>query len=152
MGDGTPGPNFARIDWDISDRLMEAGCDGTEVAAHFGIHKETFYRRVKQDLGLDYTDYKQQKRHKGNALLRAKQYEKAVKGETSLLIWLGKNRLEQRDQPKDESNLAPKDELIKLQNELVEAKYQLLQQQKQIRESVVFRETDNQLQGSDSTS
>jgi AraC-like DNA-binding protein len=85
------------IDWDRVDKLLSSGCLGTEVAAYFGIHPETFYDRVKDKYGVVFSEYIQQKRSHGDALLREKQYDKAIEGENMMLIWLGKNRLNQTD-------------------------------------------------------
>ncbi len=89
------------IDWDKADDLLTAGCMGTEVAAFFGIHPETFYRRVEEQFGIGFTEYLQKKRSKGDALIRAQQFAKSIgltkKGDNMMLIWLGKNRLNQND-------------------------------------------------------
>lgn len=92
------------IDWDKVDHLLRAGCLGTEVAATFGMHPNTFYTRVQQEYNCIFSEYLQQKRADGDAAIRARQYEKALGlndiGDNSLLIWLGKNRLGQRNEDK----------------------------------------------------
>lgn len=94
------------IDWNKVDELMMAGCLGTEIAAFFCMHHDTFYRRVEEQYGVSFTQYIQQKRQSGDSLLKAVQYAKAVglsdKGDNALLIWLGKVRLEQKEAGKDE--------------------------------------------------
>ncbi len=93
--DGRPG---ATIDWKKVDDLMVAGCLGTEIAAYFGIHPDTFYRRVEEEKGIGFTPYMQEKRAKGDTILRAAQYDEAVrKRNTTMLVWLGKNKLNQTD-------------------------------------------------------
>lgn len=89
------------VEWKTVDEMLMAGCLGTEVAAYYGIHPDTFYKKVEQQKGMGFTAYLQEKRSKGDALLRTKQYEKALKGDNTLLIWLGKNRLEQRESPQE---------------------------------------------------
>jgi hypothetical protein len=91
------------IDWDRVNELLEAGCTGTEIAPHFDIHYTNFYDRVEKKYGISFTDYASKMRQKGDSLLREKQYKKALKGENALLIWLGKNRLGQKDQPEQEN-------------------------------------------------
>lgn len=92
------------IDWKKVDELMIAGCLGTEVAAYFGIHPNTFYRRVEEHFDMSFSDYSSEKKSHGESLIRAAQYAKALglsdKGDNTLLIWLGKNRLGQRDADK----------------------------------------------------
>jgi hypothetical protein len=85
------------IDWNKVDQLLLAGCHGTEIAPHFDIGPDRLYDRIKEKYGIGFTEYSQLKRQQGDSLLRAKQYEKALKGENTLLIWLGKNRLKQRE-------------------------------------------------------
>ena len=86
-----------RIDWKKVDKLMEAGCSGTEIAAHIGIHRETLYKRSVDDHGMEFTDYIQQNKAKGDSLIRVKQFQLAMEGDKSMLVWLGKNRLGQSD-------------------------------------------------------
>lgn len=87
----------ADIDWDKIDRLLEAGCDGTEVAATFGINEETLYRRCEKDNKVGFSDYKATKRASGDRLLRVKQFEIAMTGDKTMLVWLGKQRLGQSE-------------------------------------------------------
>ena len=91
------------IDWKKVDELLIAGCLGTEIAPHFNMHPETFYRRVEEKYGMGFTKYSSEKKSHGESLLRAHQYAKALgltdKGDNTLLIWLGKNRLKQKENP-----------------------------------------------------
>lgn len=89
--------NSLTIDWKLVDKLLEAGNDGVRIAANLGIHQNTLYDRCVKDCGCGWTDYMAQKRSRGDSLLAAKQYEVAMKGNVSMLIWLGKNRLSQKD-------------------------------------------------------
>ena len=85
------------IDWKKVDRLLEAGCPGTDIAASFGIHEDTLYRACDTDNKMGFAAYSAEKRKCGDNLLRAAQFRKALKGDNSMLIWLGKNRLDQSD-------------------------------------------------------
>lgn len=85
------------IDWEKTNKLFEKGCLGTEVAAYWGMHEDTLYRRVKEKYKMSFTEYMQQKKSRGNSILREKQYDVALEGDKSLLIWLGKQRLKQRE-------------------------------------------------------
>lgn len=85
------------INWSNVDRMLEAGCTGTEVAASLGIHDHTLYNRCKIDNKVSFSDYLAQKRASGNRLLRVEQFKLAMQGDRSMLIWLGKNRLEQTE-------------------------------------------------------
>ncbi len=89
------------IDWKAVENLAIAGSLGTEIAAQFDMHPQTFYRRVEEKYNVSFTAYCQEKRCQGNSILRAQQYYKAIgktkEGDTSLLIWLGKQNLGQKD-------------------------------------------------------
>lgn len=85
------------IDWKLVDSLLIAGCFGTEIAPHFDMHVKTFYSRVEDKFGVTFTEYSAEKKFKGESLLRKVQYDKAIKGDNTMLIWLGKNRLKQRE-------------------------------------------------------
>ena len=84
------------------DKLLQAHCPGTEIAASFDMHPETFYDRVKKEFGTGFTEYSSQKKNKGKGNLRLAQLKNALEGNTTLQIWLGKNWLSQRDEPKED--------------------------------------------------
>ena len=86
-----------KIDWKKVNKLMEAGCSGGEISGHLGIHSDTLYRRCVTDNGAEFSEYIKQFKAKGDTLLRKKQFELALEGDKSMLIWLGKNRLGQSD-------------------------------------------------------
>jgi len=85
------------LDWDKIDSLLIAGCPGTEVAGSLGIHPDTLYARVEEEKGMGFSSYLSEKRSNGKALIRQKQFNKALDGDSTLLIWLGKTSLEQRE-------------------------------------------------------
>ena len=85
------------IDWSLVDELLEADCEGTEVAAYLGIAADTLYDRCVKENGVIFSAYLREKKAKGNTTLKQKQYETAMDGDKTMLIWLGKNRLNQRD-------------------------------------------------------
>jgi len=93
------------IDWKAAEQLMTSGCPGTEVAAYLGIHPDTLYDRVKAEKGVNYSDYSSNFKQKGHALIRDKQFAKALgkskDGDNTLLIWLGKNMLGQKETSQD---------------------------------------------------
>lgn len=86
------------IDWDMVDKLLEADCEGTEIAAHIGIHPETLYKRCQKEKGIGFSEYLKEKKAKGNSLLKKVQFDAAVVDkDRGMLIWLGKQRLGQKD-------------------------------------------------------
>lgn len=106
------------IDWKKVDDLLMAGCHGTEIAPHFDMHVNTFYDKVMEVHNIGFTEYSALKRSHGDSLLRHVQYGKALKGDNSMLIWLGKNRLNQKESFQDIKEV-PREELLKLEDELI---------------------------------
>lgn len=123
MGKG--GRPKAHIDWKRVDQLLEAGCQHVEVAAYFNVHIDTLHQRCQDDHGISFPKYCSEKRTKGESLLRYAQFQNAMKGNTSMQIWLGKQRLGQRDKEEPDKN-PPNDIIIALQNQLMELQALLL--------------------------
>lgn len=90
------------IDWHKVDRFLESGCTGTEIAGSFGCHPDTLYKQCEDEKGMLFSAYAAQKRGSGDSLIRAAQMRLALTGNSSMLIWLGKNRLGQKDDPYQE--------------------------------------------------
>lgn len=90
------------IDWNIVDELLEAGCSGVEIAANIGIKPVALYDRCVTDNGMIFTEYSQEKAAKGEAILRKVQFDKAIgkakDADNTMLVWLGKVRLKQKEE------------------------------------------------------
>ena len=85
------------INWARVDSALKAGANGVQVAAMLGISFDTLSRRTNEEKNADFAAYLREKREAGNeALLKAK-YDGAIGGDRGLLIWLGKQRLNQSD-------------------------------------------------------
>lgn len=95
------GRPIKEIDWNLVDELLESGAPGTEIAPHFNMHPDTFYRKVEEEYKMGFSDYSSIKKYQGQSNLRLAQYRKAIgksnKGDNTLLIWLGKQRLDQKE-------------------------------------------------------
>lgn len=90
------------IDWERVDELLECGCLGNEIAAHYNMHPNTFYDRVVNKYKMSFTDYQAEKKFKGDSLIRESQFKKAIKKlDNTMLIWLGKQRLGQKENHDD---------------------------------------------------
>ena len=88
------------IKWDEVDKYLIAGCSGQHIADTLGICNETLYDRCKAIYKMNFSDYSSKKRQKGNSMLHYKQFQAAMDGNVSMLIWLGKQRLGQKEDPK----------------------------------------------------
>ena len=65
-------------------------------AEKFNMSVDTLAARIKEK-GYSFTEYKNKKKEAIRINLLKKQYEVAMKGNVSMLIWLGKNELGQVD-------------------------------------------------------
>ena len=98
----------ADIDWKRVDELLEADCEGTEIAAALGINPLTLYRRCETDHKVIFSKYLQEKKASGNSLLKEKQFDIALEGDKTMLIWLGKQRLGQSDKTQQSIEISDK--------------------------------------------
>lgn len=78
-----------------------------------GVSEKTLKKRIEEHYNIGFSQLKDQKRDEVRNNLRLKQYEIAMKGNVSMLIWLGKNELGQTD--KNETELTSKDLNIKIE-------------------------------------
>lgn len=87
----------AKINWKEIDELLMAGCSATEIADGLGLNYRTLYERCERDNGIKFADYTHNLRTKGVNSLRKKQYDVAMEGDKTMLVWLGKTRLKQQE-------------------------------------------------------
>ena len=107
-----------KIDWKVVQQMMEAQCLGTEIAAFFGMHPDTFYKRVEKEHKIGFSEYSTQKKEIGKAKMRLQQYKLGLEGNQGAQVWWGKNYLGQRDKPIDSKEVNPQIErLLTLLNE-----------------------------------
>jgi len=85
------------IDWDEFDKLCQLQCTEEEIADWFGCTIETLNEKIKDKYKITFLEIFQQKRGKGKIALRRKQMQVALEGDKTLLIWLGKQYLKQKE-------------------------------------------------------
>jgi hypothetical protein len=85
------------IDWKNFDKLCTIQCNLEEIAAWFECSVDTIERAVKREKKMGFAEYVTIKRGKGKVGLRRKQYQTAMAGNVTMLIWLGKQELGQKD-------------------------------------------------------
>jgi len=81
--------------WDQLDALI-IWANEEYCAEKLGISVSTLQRKLREK-GFSFDQYKNKKKEKVRINLRKKQYDVAMAGNTSMLIWLGKNELGQTD-------------------------------------------------------
>ena len=77
------------VDKDVIAKLSQIGCTQEEIGSVVGISARTLNRR--------FADLVAENKNIGKASLRKKLWEKALKGDPKLLIWLSKNELNMVD-------------------------------------------------------
>ena len=82
--------------WEQLDALI-IWSDEQYCAERLGLDRNTLAARIKEKSGLSFSAYKDQKKEAMRVNLRKKQYDVAMAGNVSMLIWLGKNELGQSD-------------------------------------------------------
>ena len=85
------------INWKQVDQMCAIHCTGDEQAAILEISYDTLNRACKRDKKMSFADYFRQKSASGKMSLRRRQYSEAMEGNTTMLVWLGKNWLDQTD-------------------------------------------------------
>lgn len=88
------------IDWEELKKLSSLPIRQEDVAWVMDLSVDTLSRAIKRKLKMTFAEYMDKNRSKFRINLLAKQYEIAMKGNPTMLIWLGKNYLEQSE-PKD---------------------------------------------------
>ncbi len=78
------------------------------------VSEDTLSRATKREHKMSFADYIRQKRGKGKASLRRMQWKAAESGDRTMLVWLGKNWLDQTDKMKQESTVREESTIIYL--------------------------------------
>ena len=109
------------IPWDTVDKLLQAHCTGTEVAAHLNIHPDTLYLGCQKEHNMGFSEYSRQKKESGVSLLKATQFKTALKGSVPMQIFLGKNYANQKDKPEPDKT-SNKGSIMDTMDKLMEIK------------------------------
>lgn len=94
---GKRGPKLTEVDWQLCQNLLRIQCTGEEISGAMGMSYDTLERACKRDHGMKFAEYSELKRAEGKASLRRAQWKAAQEGNPTMLVWLGKQMLGQRD-------------------------------------------------------
>lgn len=87
-----------KIDKEEFEKLCGLHATLIEMAGWFDCSEDTIENWCKKNYdGATFSDVFKKKSGKGKVSLRRKQFEAAIKGNVTMLIWLGKQQLGQRD-------------------------------------------------------
>ena len=82
-------PKKYNIDTEQVEKLASFGCSNTEIASFFGCSKDLISKSYSTNITKGKADLKKK--------LRKAQIDSALSGNATLLIWLGKQYLDQSD-------------------------------------------------------
>jgi len=86
------------IDWDTVEKHCALACIGEEIAAFAGVSYDTLNRACKREKKVSFADYYKKHSAAGNMSLRRAQFILATRElNPTMLIWLGKQWLGQRE-------------------------------------------------------
>lgn len=85
------------INWEEFDKLCHLHATQEEIAGWFECSVDTIDRAVKREKEINFAEYYAQKAANGKISLRRKQWQLALAGDKTMLIWLGKQHLKQAE-------------------------------------------------------
>lgn len=118
-GKGTGRP-LIDIDWDQVESMCKIQCTQEEIAAIVGCCLDTLQDRCAKEMGVSFSEFFAQKKMGGKASLRRNQWKLAQDGNATMLVWLGKNMLNQTD--KTETEISGGLTIDKIERTVVKAK------------------------------
>lgn len=95
--DGPAGRPRIEINEEALRRLCQLHATLVECAAFFRVSEDTIERRCKELGYAHFAEFQAENRAVGNVSIRRKQYQLAMEGDKTMLIWLGKQMLGQTD-------------------------------------------------------
>jgi len=103
-----PGKKMGRprknVDWESVAEMCHIHCTEEEIASLCKCSIDTLQRRCFEETGLTFAQFSRQNRAGGKQSLRRRQYTIANAGDKTMLIWLGKQWLGQKDQSRVETD------------------------------------------------
>lgn len=85
------------IDWDRVDELLQHQWPISEIASFCGLSEANFHLKARKKYKGNFRDHHESKKAEGIGRLRTKQYQLALDGNVTMLIWLGKQLMGQSD-------------------------------------------------------
>jgi len=99
-GRGRPQLDF---NWATFDAILQYGATQGDAAEILGVSEDTITRAIKREHKLKFSEYRHTKMGRVRIKLLQKQYDVAMSGNVTMLIWLGKQHLGQSDKVETKS-------------------------------------------------
>jgi len=97
MANGMPGRKLKHIDWAVVEDNLKHCSTQREIAGILGVSDQTLMDKCREDHGMPWNEYVRPFYGYAASRLRRAQFDKAIEGNPALLIWLGKQWLNQFD-------------------------------------------------------
>lgn len=101
-----PRKELSDADFELMAKLVSIQCTQDEICGIIGMNTDTLNTRLKERGEGGFSDFYKKHSDKGKASLRRLQWRAAEEGNPTMLVWLGKQMLKQRDKPEDDSKTA----------------------------------------------
>lgn len=125
------GRPLKEIDKDQFEKLCALMSTENDIAAFFDCSVDTLYRWCLKTYCQTFAETYRQKSSAGRNSLRRKQYEVAMSGNVTMLIWLGKIMLEQKDPSLEWRNFDQKLDKVQDKQELIKMAEKILSEVRQ---------------------
>lgn len=103
---------ITKKEWGSVDYMCMIHCTGEEIAGVLGIDYDTLNRNCKEQKGKSISEYIKERQKNGKMSLRRAQWKAAEKGNVTMLIWLGKQWLNQTEKKEVTTTIDAKDNFI----------------------------------------
>lgn len=94
---GRPQKTWDELQWKQFDTFCAARVPKGDIAEAMATDAKTIEAICQRAKGIGFSEYLEQKKGYGKALLAGKQLEVAMSGNVAMLIWLGKQWLDQKE-------------------------------------------------------
>jgi hypothetical protein len=91
------GRPLVEINWAEFDRLCQIQATLEEISSWFKCSVDTIERACEREKNMGFAEYYRQNAGTGKVSLRRQQWQLALKGDKTMLIWLGKQHLGQAE-------------------------------------------------------
>lgn len=85
------------LKWVTLDKALSIGANCLDASEILGVSEDTIQRNIRSKFNVTFAEYREKKMTECRQKLRQKQYEVALAGNVTMLIWLGKQMLGQTD-------------------------------------------------------
>jgi len=102
------------MNWVLLDSILQLGARLIDCAEMLDMSEDSVQNKIKDEYGCTFSVYRERKMSKIRMRLLQKQYDVAMLGNVSMLIWLGKNILNQSDKMETKTVEVSKEDTITL--------------------------------------